>query len=124
MGLSRIIAGSKDDPDRCEASRVQSPPLASVEVTTNSVIICIPAHAVAGTFQPTPAAIVSSPAASLRSAFWKRRDLETGRVHETHSIARSLTEPGPAASYRTAPRPRARRRERLSGTPPVPAPRR
>jgi putative transposase len=47
-----------------------------------------PAHAVAGTFQPPPAAIVSLPVASSHSASSKRRDLGIGRVHRIHSRAR------------------------------------
>jgi transposase-like protein len=47
-----------------------------------------PAHAVAGIFQPTPAAIVSLPVASSRSASSKRRDLGIGRAHQIHSMAR------------------------------------
>ena len=85
--------GSRTVTDGCAASKVANPRHASVEVSTNSVIIRILAHAVTATFQPTHAVIASLPAASSRSGFWKRRNPEFRRVHQAHSMARSLTEP-------------------------------
>jgi hypothetical protein len=52
-----------------------------------------PAHAVTGTFQATSSAIFSLPMAPSRSGSWKRRDLETERLNQIDSMARSLTEP-------------------------------
>jgi hypothetical protein len=44
--------GTRDDADRCVASKVTSPHRASVDVSTNSVTTCKPVHAAAETFQP------------------------------------------------------------------------
>ena len=52
-------AGSRDDTDRCAASKVMNPHRASVDVSTSSAVISILVHAVAETVQPTPVANVS-----------------------------------------------------------------
>ena len=85
---NRIEQDHRGIKGRCAASGTLKPLLVSVEVTTNSETTRIPAHAVAGTFQPTTAAIVSLPVASSHSASSNRRDLGIGRVHQIHSMAR------------------------------------
>jgi hypothetical protein len=79
--LNKTTAGSKDDTDRCAASKAPTPRPASVEVSTSFAITFIPVHAVTKTFQPALAGNVFFSVASSHSALWKRLNPSTPQIH-------------------------------------------